>query len=272
MDTGKEGFQMAHLYIGSIEDGSSTMAANMDRKGGMIMSNRKNTSDMSGGYGDSAVRNLVSGFGQSAVANLVGAYRRGPRVSGKSSLAMSNAKYTSDMVGSINDGPSSLAANRDRKGGSIMSNRHSTSDLVGRDLLYVGAHIGAEEAKAVLDQAKQSNDPAVKHAVAALQIDVRIKSVLKPDFAALYTTATTSKSREHYLASTVRLLLAMVSDTGVSGMVKSVDEAKKQFGELGYLQRAMYRRLVERDDHMKRGWFSRMLGAAEKRTDFDPLK
>lgn len=181
----------------------------------------------------------------------------------KGMMVMGNRKFTSDMVGSLDFGSSSTAANLDRKGGSIMSNRKFTSDLVGGSSNLMDI-IGAELAAAPQVQPKVPNvaDQA-KHAAAALKIDDRIVKVLKPECAAHYLIASSTKSKGKFLAAAVKTLLAMVSDQGVSGMVTSVAEVDKEFGGVGILQRAMARRLAERDSYMSRGWLTRLFKKEE---------
>jgi len=83
-----------------------------------------------------------------------------------------------------------------------------------------------------------------EHAEAAASIDERVASVLKPYWSALYRIATMGNMIERKCAAN-SLMVAMLSDEGLSTMVKSVAEAEAQFQNLGLMQRAMARRIRE---------------------------
>lgn len=246
--------------IGSTADGSSEMNASLDRKGGMVMSNRKRTSDMVGCCaGDDIVGSGLAVRGTSlsvgALAKVVGRARR------------------REMTGSISDGSSEMPSSFARKGGRLMSNRsHTGATHAGRVAGYgssavqnlVGAslYVGAEEKKA--EAVKE-----VKKELAKVQIDDRIVKHLKPAYAADYLIATQNPSQQKYLSGAVRVLLGMISDGGISSMVKDPEAAKAEFGELGYLHRAIGRRLTERGEYMKHGWLMRVFGAAKEKKSTD---
>ncbi len=204
-------------------------------KGNNIMSNRKYTSDAVGSL-EALIGSTVEG-GDSMSADRD---RKGGNI-------MSNARATSDMVGgydiiggcsgdvligSTDEGGDSMNADRDRKGGNIMSNARSTSDMVG-GYDIIGAACGADDSLARVVAASQ-------------KIDLRISSVLRPEYGACYESAMNAGDRASFNAAANCLLMAMCGDRGVASMVTSVSLADGQFGGLGLLQRAMTRRLMER--------------------------
>lgn len=183
------------------------------------------------------------------------------------------AKQTMDNIahtGSIDFGSSTMYGSRDRKGGSVMSNRHSTSDMSGMDdIIGMADIIGAEPSQGVslmTDSKKAKDEKDQKHAVAAIKIDARIEKLLKPEYASAYASAATTKSKDKYLDNTLAVLFGLASDDGVGGMVKSVADVDTEFGGMAFFQRAMVRRLKERSSYMNRGWFARLF-ADEKRID-----
>lgn len=198
----------------------------------------------------------------------------------KGSEIMSNRRLTSDMVGSINDGSSTMTDTLERKGGQIMSNRRSTSNMTGAYEIVGGYDIvGAEsEIAAALNAAKANEvananakekklDTDKRHVQAALTIDKRIEKLLKPKYASCYASAATTKARSKFLQATVDCLFGMASDEGIAGMVNSATDVDKEIGGLALLQRAMLRRLTERSSYMSKGWLSRMFKKEKKTED-----
>lgn len=80
--------------------------------------------------------------------------------------------------------------------------------------------------------------------MAASKMDERIAMLLKPYWSSVYRVATMGNEVERKCAAN-SLMIAMLSDEGLAGMVKSMDAVAAQFENIGLMQRAMGRRLKE---------------------------
>ena len=160
----------------------------------------------------------------------------------KGNHIMGNRKGTSDAVGGLSDpsvfigstaeGGDSMPGYRDRKGGAVMSNARDTSNMVGGDDI-IGAACGA--------------DPTVARRVAAAEsIDAHIRGALQPIYCKTYDCAMSGSDMPLFESCSNALYRQMVSDEGVASLVKSVASVEKEFGGLGFFQRALARRLDER--------------------------
>lgn len=181
-------------------------------KGDNIMSNRKFTSDTVGGFGE------IVGSTDNGGDSMLGSRDR------KGGDVMTNSRLTSDMTGEYD--------HVERKGGSVMTNRHLASNMTGGYDL-----IGAEK---VVDVA------TVRYAKAMVSMDNRIAKSLKMKWALGYRAAIAADSMSGFNAYATPMLLAMVSDTGLAGIVESVAAVDREFGGLGLMQRAIARRLEEK--------------------------